>query len=104
MVVVSRWLTSRRLTSILAVASMLQVAQMCSTRRGRTVCGIHRTEGVQLTTEGRDAPQAGPFELCLGISGDVCYARTRCSSRHEVSLSGVGSGLSALATCDADMW
>ena len=33
-----------------------------------------------------------------------CYALTGRSSRHEVSLSGVGSGISALATCDADMW
>ena len=33
-----------------------------------------------------------------------CYALTGRSSRLEVSLSGVGSGLSALATCDADMW
>ena len=33
-----------------------------------------------------------------------CYALTRRSSRREVSLSGVGSGLSALATCDADVW
>ena len=33
-----------------------------------------------------------------------CYALTGRSSRREVSLSGVGSGLSALATCDADMW
>ena len=33
-----------------------------------------------------------------------CYALTGHSSRREVSLSGVGSGLSALATCDADMW
>ena len=34
----------------------------------------------------------------------VCYARTGRSSRREVSLSGVGSGSSALATYDADMW
>ena len=33
-----------------------------------------------------------------------CYALTGRSSRREVSLSGVGSGLSALATCDTDMW
>ena len=33
-----------------------------------------------------------------------CYARTGHSSRLEVSWSGVDSGLSALATCDADMW
>ena len=33
-----------------------------------------------------------------------CYARTGRLSQREVSLSGVGSGLSALATCDADMW
>ena len=33
-----------------------------------------------------------------------CYARTGCLSRREVSLSGISSGLSALATCDADMW
>ena len=35
---------------------------------------------------------------------DRCYALTGRSSRLEVSLSGVGSGLSALATCDADVW
>ena len=35
---------------------------------------------------------------------DQCYAWTGRSSRREVSLSGVGSGLSALATCNADMW
>ena len=34
----------------------------------------------------------------------MCYALTGRSSRREVSLSGVGSGLSALATCDAGMW
>ena len=34
----------------------------------------------------------------------TCYARTGHSSRREVSWSGVGTGLSALATCDADMW
>ena len=33
-----------------------------------------------------------------------CYALTGRSSQREVSLSGVGAGLSALATCDADMW
>ena len=33
-----------------------------------------------------------------------CYAQTGHSPQREVSLSGVGSGLSALATCDADMW
>ena len=33
-----------------------------------------------------------------------CYALTGRSSRREVSLSGVSAGLSALATCDADMW
>ena len=37
------------------------------------------------------------------VSG-FCYALTGRSSRREVSLSGVGSGLSALATCDADTW
>ena len=35
---------------------------------------------------------------------DECYARTGRSSRREVSLSGVCSGLFALATCDASMW
>ena len=45
----------------------------------------------------------------IGLEGPCsdglqCYALTGCSSRREVSLSGVGSGLSALATCDADMW
>ena len=34
----------------------------------------------------------------------VCYARTGCSSRREVSSSGVSSGFFALATCDANMW
>ena len=34
----------------------------------------------------------------------LCYTLTGCSSRREVSLSGVGSGLSALATCNAGMW
>ena len=34
----------------------------------------------------------------------TCYAWTGRSSRQEVSLSGVGSVLSALATCDADVW
>ena len=34
----------------------------------------------------------------------VCYALIRCLSQLEVSLSGVSSGLSALATCNADMW
>ena len=33
-----------------------------------------------------------------------CYARTGRSSQREVSLSGVSVGISALATCDADMW
>jgi hypothetical protein len=33
-----------------------------------------------------------------------CYAQTGRLSRLEVSWSGVGSVLSALATCDADMW
>ena len=37
-------------------------------------------------------------------TGAFCYARTGRSSRREVSLSGVGSGFSALATCDASMW
>ena len=35
---------------------------------------------------------------------EKCYALTGRSSLLETSLSGVGSGLSALATCDADMW
>ena len=35
---------------------------------------------------------------------DLCYALTGRSSRREVSESDVDSGLSALATCDADMW
>ena len=34
----------------------------------------------------------------------LCYTLTGRSSRREVSLSGVGSGLSALATCNAGMW
>ena len=34
----------------------------------------------------------------------ACYARTGRSSRREASWSGVVSGTSALATCDADMW
>ena len=34
----------------------------------------------------------------------ICYARTGRSSQLEVFWSGVGSGTSALATCDADMW
>ena len=34
----------------------------------------------------------------------TCYAWTRCSPQLEVSWSGINSGLSALATCDADMW
>ena len=34
----------------------------------------------------------------------ICYAPTGRSSRREVSWSGVGFGLSALATCDADVW
>ena len=38
------------------------------------------------------------------LENTVCYALTGRSSRREVSLSGVGSGLSALATCDADVW
>ena len=42
-------------------------------------------------------------DMCL-FALHACYARTGRSSRQEVSLSGVGSGLSALATCDADMW
>ena len=33
-----------------------------------------------------------------------CYTLTGRSSLHKVSLSGVDSGLSALATCDTDMW
>ena len=36
--------------------------------------------------------------------GGNCYALTGHSSQREASWSGVGSGLSALATCDADMW
>ena len=38
-----------------------------------------------------------------GVHPD-CYAPTGRSSRREVSWSGVGFGLSALATCDADVW
>ena len=34
----------------------------------------------------------------------LCYALTGCSPQPEVSWSGVGSALSALATRDADMW
>ena len=37
-------------------------------------------------------------------SEGICYARTGRSSRREVSLSGVGSDFSALATYDASMW
>ena len=33
-----------------------------------------------------------------------CYALTGHSSLLEVSWSGIGSGFSALATCDTDMW
>ena len=33
-----------------------------------------------------------------------CYALTGCLLQLEVSWSGVGSGLFALATCDAGMW
>ena len=33
-----------------------------------------------------------------------CYARTGRSSQREISWSGIGSGTSALATCDAGMW
>ena len=45
-------------------------------------------------------------ECCMvvGLEAPDCYAWTGRSSRREVSLSGVGSGLSALVTCDADMW
>ena len=38
------------------------------------------------------------------VERELCYARTGRSSRREVSLSGIGSGFSALATCDANMW
>ena len=37
------------------------------------------------------------------IDGE-CYTLTGRSPRPEVSWSGIGSLLSALATCDADMW
>ena len=33
-----------------------------------------------------------------------CYALTGHLSLLGISLSGIGSGLSALATCDADVW
>ena len=39
-----------------------------------------------------------------GGGGAHCYTQTGRSSRREVSLSGVGSGSSALATCDTSMW
>ena len=42
-------------------------------------------------------------QICT-LEEAMCYALTRRSSRWEVSLSGIGSGLSALATCDADVW
>ena len=48
-----------------------------------------------------------PHHLTLpggGGRSQWCYALTGRSSRHEMSLSGVISGLSALATCDADVW
>ena len=35
---------------------------------------------------------------------EICYALTGHSPRPEVSWSGIISGSSALATCDADMW
>ena len=40
----------------------------------------------------------------VGMIDTRCYAQTGRSSRREVSWSGVGSGFSALATCDANMW
>ena len=55
----------------------------------------------------------GSFQLILNELVEVgpldpdhrtCYALTGRSSRWEVSWSGVGSGLVALATCDADAW
>ena len=39
-----------------------------------------------------------------GTLHSCCYALTGHLSRREVSLSGVASGLSALATCNTDMW
>ena len=48
-----------------------------------------------------------PFNIRLP-SGEMklakCYAQTRHSSQREVSVSGVSSGLSALATCITGMW
>ena len=44
------------------------------------------------------------FPLVRRCGDDRCYTLTGRSSRLEVFLSGVGSGLSALATCDADVW
>ena len=46
----------------------------------------------------------GPLNMLWCARGLLCYALTGCSSLQEVSLSGIGSGLSALATCDADVW
>ena len=52
---------------------------------------------------GRGLRKVRSMEVRLLIGGE-CYALTGRSSRREVSWSGVVSGLSALATCDADMW
>ena len=48
-----------------------------------------------------DSDGDGDSEILTWLT---CYAQTGHSSRREVSGSGVSSGLSALATCDAGMW
>ena len=45
----------------------------------------------------------GCYYWILIVEG-VCYALAERSPWLEVSWCGIGSGLSALATCDADMW
>ena len=52
----------------------------------------------------REPPQQDKGIVRQWAGTHDCYALTGRSSRREVSLSGVLFGLSALATCDADVW
>ena len=52
----------------------------------------------------RQPPKHIQAKSVIFHSLQCCYALTGHSSQCEVSWSGVSSGLSAPATCDADMW
>ena len=57
-----------------------------------------------LTIQCSDGIERVFYLRIMTYSMDYCYTRTGRSSRHEVSVSGVSFGTSALATCDAGMW